>query len=53
MEISAYQHESLPDPRTYIKLLQMCSIDESRDIPVHCQLTAWTVDAAPAYTAIS
>lgn len=52
-EIPIYQHESLPDPRTYIRLLQIRSIDEARDIPVHCQIKGWAIDAAPAYTTMS
>jgi hypothetical protein len=51
--LTDYQYESLADPRTYIRLLQICSIDECRDVPVHCKLTLWAFDAAPAYTAIS
>ncbi|KAH8760336.1 heterokaryon incompatibility protein-domain-containing protein, partial [Diaporthe sp. PMI_573] len=38
---------------TYIRLLQICSIDELRDVSVHCKLTLWAFDAAPAYIAIS
>lgn len=53
VESPNYRHGSLPDPRTYIRLLRICSIDEARDVPVHCQLQAWSVDAAPDYTAIS
>lgn len=51
--IPIHQYESLPDPCTYIRLLQICSIDETRNVPVHCRHTVWAVDTAPTYTAIS
>ncbi|KAK2601284.1 hypothetical protein N8I77_010747 [Diaporthe amygdali] len=51
--IESFQHEPLPDPANHIRLLEITSVDETRDLPVHCKLTAWPVETAPVYTAIS
>ncbi|KAJ0123789.1 hypothetical protein J7T55_012258 [Diaporthe amygdali] len=51
--IENFQHEPLPDPATHIRLLEITSVDEIRDLPVHCKLTTWPVETAPLYTAIS
>lgn len=48
-----FKHEGLPDPRTYIRLLEIVSVDETRAIQVHCKLTTWAKRSAPEYTAIS
>lgn len=48
-----FQHERLPDPRNHLRLLQIISVNEKRDVPVHCKLTTWPVATAPEYTAIS
>lgn len=52
-ETDVFSHEHLPDARTYIRLLKISSIDQERDIPVHCELTTWPKASAPTYTAIS
>ncbi|KAL1856853.1 hypothetical protein Daus18300_010616 [Diaporthe australafricana] len=59
VEIESFRHEGLPDPRTYIRLLEACSVDETRDVPVHCKLTVhcrqakWLGTKAAKYTAMS
>lgn len=52
-ETDVFSHEHLPDARTFIRLLKISSIDQERDIPVHCELTTWPKASAPTYTAIS
>ncbi|KAJ0108675.1 hypothetical protein J7T55_015109 [Diaporthe amygdali] len=53
VETDYFKHKQLPDARTYIRLLEINSVDQTRDISVHCKLTTWLKAAAPAYTAIS
>lgn len=53
VETNYFRHKQLPDARTYIRLLEINSVDQTRDISVHCKLTTWLKAAAPAYTAIS
>lgn len=48
-----FQYEPLLNPRRYIRLLEVVDLDEGRDIPVHCRLTAWPIEEAPPYYAIS
>lgn len=52
-ETERFQHKTLPDPRNHLRLLEITSVDETRDMPVHCKLTTWPVTKAPVYTAIS
>lgn len=53
LEDDIFQHDKLPDDRKYIRLLQIVSVDEARDIKVYCELTTWLQAMAPEYTAIS
>jgi hypothetical protein len=46
-----YQHEALPDPTSYVRLLRILQGDHKK--PVECALTIWPLAAAPAYSAIS
>lgn len=48
-----YLHRPLPDPTQYIRLITSVDVDETRAIPVHCQLETWSLTQAPAYHAIS
>lgn len=48
-----FQHEGLPDPRNHLRLLEITSVDETREVHVHCKLTTWPVTRAPVYNAIS
>lgn len=52
-ETEIFKHEELPDAATHIRLVEVTSVDDARDIKVHCRLTAWPKASAPAYTAIS
>ena len=50
-EFAKFKHEPLPDSLTHIRLLEIESIDaEDR---VVCLLTAWPVEEAPGYYALS
>lgn len=51
--IPSFRHDPLPNPKRYIRLLEVISLDESRQIPVHCHLTTWSVKDAPLYLAVS
>lgn len=53
IDTETFKHEQLPDASTYIRLLYIVGVDETRDIPVHCELTTWPKAVAPEYTAIS
>ena len=48
---ASYKHEPLPDSSTYIRLLEIESLDS--DGHSNCLLTAWPVAEAPDYYAIS
>lgn len=52
-ETETFEHEELPNVATHIRLLEVTSVDEARDIKVHRRLTAWPKASAPAYNAIS
>lgn len=53
LEPGTFKHEELPDASTYIRLLEVLSVERSRAVPVHCRLTTWPKASAPDYTAIS
>lgn len=53
IDTETFKHEELPDASTYIRLLYIVGVDQTRDIPVHCELTTWPKAVAPEYTAIS
>lgn len=53
VEIETFRHEQLPDASTCIRLLEVISVDDTRDIKVHCKVTTWRKASAPTYTAIS
>ncbi|KAI0975311.1 heterokaryon incompatibility protein-domain-containing protein [Xylaria arbuscula] len=42
--------ETLPDPRRYIRLLEIHSASTG---PIQCELSMWRIDLAPSYDAIS
>jgi hypothetical protein len=46
-----FQHDPLPDPHTYFRLLKILQGGFGR--PVVCELTTWLIDDAPSYSAIS
>lgn len=48
-----FQHCPLADARTHFRLLKVLSVVEGRPIPVHCELTAFSIADAPPYHAIS
>lgn len=52
-EIPTFKHDALPDASTYIRLLEVVSVDPTRDVSVRCRLTTWLKESSPAYTAIS
>jgi hypothetical protein len=50
-EVARFKHEPLPDSTTHIRLLEIESVGaEDR---VVCHLTAWPVEDAPNYYALS
>lgn len=49
----AFCHNNLPGADTYIRLLRVRSVDETRPVPVHCELSTWPMTQAPGYNAIS
>ncbi|ROV98086.1 hypothetical protein VMCG_06966 [Cytospora schulzeri] len=49
----AFHHNPLLDNATHIRLLEVVDINHSEEINVKCKLTAWPVDSAPSYHAIS
>lgn len=53
VKTETFKHERLPNASAYIRLLEVVSVDETRDIKVHCKLTTWMKAHMPAYTAIS
>lgn len=46
-----FKHHPLPDPATYIRLLEI--LEGQFDTHVICEVSEWPVDEAPAYYAIS
>lgn len=48
-----FQHCPLADARTHFRLLKVLSVVEGRPIPVHCELTAFSIADTPPYHAIS
>lgn len=50
---SPFYHDPLPDNAPYIRLLEVLGIDDSDKVSVRCKLTAWPVESAPSYHAIS
>jgi hypothetical protein len=46
-----YYYEPLPDPRTYIRLLQIYKCNTNATL--HCTLTQWPLKETPPYCAIS
>ena len=53
--MEVFQHERLPDPEEYIRLLEVTNLDEREDeqVQVHCRLSTWLLDNVPPYFAIS
>lgn len=48
-----FQHCPLPDSKTYIRLLKVLSVVNTRAFPVHCELRTFPITEAPPYRAIS
>lgn len=48
-----FQHCPLPDAKTHVRLLKVLSVVEDRTVPVHCDLTTFSIAQAPPYRAIS
>ncbi|KAF2653153.1 HET-domain-containing protein, partial [Lophiostoma macrostomum CBS 122681] len=48
---SRFEHESLPDPATYIRLLEI--LEGDFDKHVACEVSTWPTDNTPSYYAIS
>lgn len=48
-----FQHCPLLDSKTHIRLLKLLSVVKARSIPVHCELTTFSIAEAPPYRAIS
>ncbi|KAH8779897.1 heterokaryon incompatibility protein-domain-containing protein [Diaporthe sp. PMI_573] len=53
IDTETFRYQKLPTASTYIRLLEVISVDQRRDVPVHCELTTWPKASAPAYTAVS
>ncbi|KAF5868507.1 putative heterokaryon incompatibility protein [Botrytis fragariae] len=52
--ISQFLHELLPDPKTFIRLLELDRIDqEDTTTELRCSISTWHVDHTPPYHAIS
>lgn len=52
--ISEFQHESLSDPKTFIRLLELDDVEgEDTTIELRCNISTWHVDHIPSYHAIS
>lgn len=53
-EIPLFQHTQLDDAKACIRLLKVLSIDLTRQVPVHCEISTWpSIDEAPKYYAVS
>lgn len=50
---NSFSYDRLPDPKRHIRLLEIVNLDETRDVPVHCRLSTWSIHDAPKYHAIS
>lgn len=49
-----YQHQPLPDPRAYVRLLELEHTETwGDDDIIRCSLTVWPLEKAPPYHAIS
>jgi len=46
-----FRHEALPDPKSYIRLLEILNGGPNKQIA--CRLTAWSIQDAPPYYALS
>lgn len=55
VDIPVFEHDALPDPKTWIRLLKITSAAArgTRDFPIHCELVAFEVSVMPEYRAIS
>lgn len=47
------RHSRLPDDKKYIRLLEILHAERSDTTKVRCEISAWPVDRAPSYHAIS
>lgn len=52
-ESLVFRHNPLQDAKTHIRLLKVVSVDDTRPVPVHCELTTFPITGAPPYRAIS
>ncbi|RMY44430.1 hypothetical protein D0865_10558 [Hortaea werneckii] len=53
-ENEVFMHEALPDPATHLRLMKLCySASEEDEQEVRIQLSAFDIDNAPPYAAIS
>ncbi|KAF6810017.1 gag protein [Colletotrichum plurivorum] len=50
---AAFQYEALPDEKAYIRLLEVQELDTTAIYGVRCQLTAWPLEHAPGFHAVS
>lgn len=54
---SAFEHTPLRNPMHTIRLLRLTPQDSAnlngQDVAIHCDLTTWPLDEAPAYVAVS
>lgn len=50
---SEYHHEALPNPSTYIRLLELEGPDAWKDRGICCELSIWPLNDAPPYHAVS
>ncbi|KAF4848561.1 D-xylose 1-dehydrogenase [Colletotrichum siamense] len=50
---AAFSYEALPDEKAYIRLLEVQELDTTAVYGVRCQLTAWPLEHAPGFHAIS
>lgn len=51
--IPEFIYKPLPDAGSYIRLINILDFDETRRIPIHCELTARPISDLPDYHAIS
>ncbi|KAI8169032.1 HET-domain-containing protein [Colletotrichum sp. SAR 10_70] len=50
---AAFSYEALPDEKAYIRLLEVQELDTTAVYGVRCQLTAWPLEHAPGFHAVS
>ncbi|KAJ5007996.1 D-xylose 1-dehydrogenase [Colletotrichum sp. SAR 10_66] len=50
---AAFSYETLPDEKAYIRLLEVQELDTTAVYGVRCQLTAWPLEHAPGFHAVS